>query len=179
MSSPFVAEVRMVSFNFPPVGWAYCNGQLLPISQNTALFSLLGTNYGGNGTSTFALPDLQGRAPMGNGDGPGLTPRSLGEQDGTPTVTLQQSEIPVHGHTLSSATLSTPNPAQNLATPDSTAYLGLATPNAAYVDAGVPNTSFNSNAISTVGQSTPHENRQPYLGVYFIIAMQGIFPARN
>lgn len=179
MSNPFVAEVRMVSFNFPPRGWATCDGQILPISQNTALFSLLGTNYGGNGTSNFSLPNLGARAPMGNGSGPGLTPRVLGEIDGSQTVTLLQSEIPNHGHTLSSATLSTPNPAQNLATPDNTAYLGLSGPNSTYIDPGVPNTTFNSAAISTYGSSSGHENRQPYLGVYFIIAMQGVFPARN
>ena len=97
---PFVAEIRMVGFNFAPKGWAQCQGQLLPISQNTALFSLLGTMYGGDGKSTFALPNLQGNTPIGQGQGPGLSPRDVGEQGGSPTVTLLQTEIPGHSHTL-------------------------------------------------------------------------------
>src|SRR6201990_2785510 len=100
MADPFVAEIRIFPFNFAPKGWAFCNGQLLPISQNTALFSLLGTYYGGDGKSTFALPDMQGSSPMFWGDGPGLTPRSLGEMSGSQFVTLLQSEIPVHSHTV-------------------------------------------------------------------------------
>src|SRR3989440_10371764 len=119
MADPFVAEIRTLPFNFAPTGWALCDGQLLPISQNTALFSLLGTTYGGDGKSNFALPDLQGRAPMHPGQGPGLSLRSLGEQGGEDTVTLLQSEIPAHSHALRAATvpgtLNAPSPARGLA----------------------------------------------------------------
>lgn len=174
MSSPFVAEVRIFAGNFAPTGWAFCNGQLLPISQNTALFSLLGTTYGGDGKSTFALPDLQGSAPMQPGQGPGLSLRDLGETGGSETVTLLESEMPNHSHTLQAA--SAPS---NSNTP---ANAGLANPavqavriygNAASLVPMAPA------AITPAGGSLPHNNLQPYLTLNFIIALQGVFPPRT
>jgi microcystin-dependent protein len=174
MSDPFVAEIRMFAGNFAPTGWALCNGQLLPISQNTALFSLLGTFYGGDGKSTFALPDLQGNSPMHQGDGAGLSQRFLGEQSGTSAVTLLQSEMPAHPHTaMGSSTLSNQqSPVQN--------YWGGSTQNrhfAAFVQGN--SVQMNFGALGIAGGSLPHNNMQPYLCVTFIIAMQGVFPPRG
>src|SRR5215213_4613560 len=157
MSDPFVAEIRIVGFNFAPTGWAQCNGQLLPISQNTALFSLLGTFYGGDGKSTFALPDLMGSAAMGQGQGQGLSQRFLGEQSGSQTVTLLQTEIPAHTHAMNAysddlADVNTPSPSVILG---ATAGLTL------YATTG--NTQLNFNATSVAGSSFPHNNMQPYL----------------
>lgn len=171
MADPFVAEIRIFSFNFPPRGWAWCDGQILPISQNTALFSLLGTTYGGDGRSTFALPDLQGRAPMHPGQGPGLSLHDLGETGGSETVTLLQSEIPAHSHALNgvndSGLQSTPGGAVS-------ARANL------YKSGPAANTLVNMsvNAIAPAGGSQPHNNMQPYLTMYFCIAMQGVFPPR-
>lgn len=173
MSDPFVAEIRIFPFNFAPKGWAMCNGQLLPISQNTALFSLLGTFYGGDGKSTFALPDLQGSAPMHQGQGPGLSEYFVGQAGGSETVTLIQSEIPAHAHQASGVSGSGPtSPANNA--------WGTAagrTPPPTYVD-GSPNVVM-GNALSIAGSSLPHNNMQPYLTLNFCIAMQGIFPPRG
>jgi microcystin-dependent protein len=172
MSQPFVGEIRMFGGNFAPRGNAFCNGQILPIAQNTALFSLLGTTYGGNGTTNFALPDLQGRAPMQWGQGAGLTPRSLGEQSGTPNVTLLQTQIPSHNHGAgaTSAASGSNNPtAGNFATGGrgrAPFYATLGTP--------VP-----MQPTGATGGNQPHNNMQPYLAITFIIALQGIFPARN
>ncbi|GGK85742.1 phage tail protein [Deinococcus radiotolerans] len=174
MSDPFVAEIRIFPFNFPPRGWALCNGQLLPISQNTALFSLLGTTYGGDGKSTFALPDLQGCAPMHPGQGPGLSQHDLGETDGAETVTLLESEIPAHTHTL----MAQINPANSkdpngnvLARPvGGTTY---AAPNAG------PPINLSPSALAPAGGSQPHNNMQPYLTANFCIALQGVFPPRS
>jgi microcystin-dependent protein len=167
MADPFVAEIRISAFNFAPKGWALCNGQLMPISQNTALFSLLGTMYGGDGKSTFALPNLQGRAPMQPGQGQGLSLHDLGETGGDATVTLHLSEIPAHHHGPlhvhdDPGTSGTPSASKNLARAPSNIY-GPATNLVAMGD--------------TVGGGA-HENRQPYLGLNFIIAMQGVFPPR-
>jgi microcystin-dependent protein len=174
MADPFVAEIRIFGFNFPPKGWAFCNGQLLPISQNTALFSLLGTFYGGDGKSTFALPDLQGCAPMATGQGQGLSERFLGETSGVPTVTLLQSEIPAHNHTLGASQDRTDelgSPANNLP-PGGGADL--------YADfAPGGNQQMAFTALSIAGGSTPHNNMMPYLGLNFCIAMQGVFPPRG
>jgi microcystin-dependent protein len=168
MSEPFVAEIRMVGFNFPPRGWAFCNGQLLPISQNTALFSLLGTTYGGDGKSTFALPNLQNRVPMQPGQGPGLTLRDLGEVGGESSVTLTESEMPAHDHRPLRAHASN----ANTGTPSSSVSLAV-TPGLSYGPAA------DLEAMGgVVGGGQPHENRQPYLGLNFIIALQGIFPQR-
>lgn len=172
MANPFVAEIRVFGFNFPPRGWAHCNGQLLPISQNTALFSLLGTTFGGNGKTTFALPNLDRQFAMAPGAGPGLSLRDLGETTGQESVSLQTSEVPPHTHTLRAGI--TPNatsPAGNVMAP--TAVGGGHVYRAPNIR--VP---MAAGAIGTAGSGAPHENRQPYLAVNFCIAMQGIFPAR-
>lgn len=179
MSEPFIGEIRMFGFNFNPRGYAFCNGGLIAIAQNTALFSILGTTYGGNGSTTFGLPNLQGRAAVGAGQGPGLTQRQLGETGGQATVALLSTQIPQHTHGLNAATLSPQNPAQNVASPTTQAQLGLSAPNNIYIDPVTPNTSLIPSSISTVGSSTPHQNLQPYLAINFCIAVQGIFPARN
>lgn len=172
MSDPFVAEIRMFAGNFAPRGWAFCNGQLLPISQNTALFSLLGTTYGGDGRSTFALPDLQGRAPMHPGQGQGLSDYFLGQEVGKEVVTLNTTEIPFHSHTLQAF-----NGASNQVDPanNSLAFGRYATYNQLSSPAGA----MGSNALSVTGGSQPHNNLQPYLVVNFIIALQGVFPPRT
>jgi microcystin-dependent protein len=173
MSDPFVAEIRIFPFNFPPKGWAFCDGQLLPLSQNTALFSLLGTTYGGDGKSTFALPDLQGRVPMQEGQGNGLSQRFLGEMSGTETVTLLLSETPIHTHfaqaqnTPANVTAPGPNPVTLARSAGGTAYGPVAT---------TVNMAFET--ISIVGGGLPHNNLQPYLTLSFCIALQGVFPAR-
>jgi microcystin-dependent protein len=173
MADPFVAEIRIFPFNFAPRGWAWCDGQLLPLSQNTALFSLLGTTYGGNGKSNFALPDLQGRAPMHPGQGPGLSLHDLGETGGSETVTLLESEIPAHSHALrGNNTLGdTPSPAAHtLARYSNNAY--QQTTNSGLV-------SMSPNSLPPAGGDQPHNNLQPYLTFYFCIALQGVFPPRT
>lgn len=173
MADPFVAEVRIFPFNFAPQGWAFCDGQLLPLSQNTALFSLLGTTYGGNGKSNFALPDLQGRAPMHPGQGPGLSLHDLGEVGGSETVTLLQSEMPGHTHTLRAATVdlgdtNVPSPSASFASSaGGTLYQTTS------------NTQLAFGAAAQVGGDNPHQNMQPYLTLSFCIALQGVFPPRG
>ncbi|MBM7845053.1 phage tail protein [Herpetosiphon giganteus] len=171
MADPFVAEIRIVPFNFAPRGWAFCNGQLLPISQNTALFSLLGTTYGGNGKSNFALPDLQGRSPMHPGQGPGLSLHDLGETGGSETVTLLQSEIPSHSHTLNYVGIdgNNPDPVGNV--------LGASESTDAFRKTN--DTTLSPQELSITGGDNPHNNLQPYLTLNFIIAMQGVFPPRG
>lgn len=172
MSNPFVAEIRMFAGNFAPTGWATCDGQLLPISQNTALFSLLGTFYGGDGKSTFALPDLQGSAPMHEGQGAGLSQRFLGEQGGSEFVTLLESEMPSHNHIANAKTS-----LGNSQTPADQTWAGS---NVAkqYVSTA-PNNPMSPLALSPTGGSLPHNNMPLYLVVNFIIAMQGVFPPRS
>jgi microcystin-dependent protein len=179
MSDPFLGEIRIVAFSFPPRGWAACNGQILPIQQNTALFSLLGVNYGGNGTTNFALPNFQNAAPMHWGNGTGLSPRVVGEQGGSTAVTLLGSELPAHLHLLESGALSPQNPAQNVAAPTSTAFFGVSNAGQAYSDVATPAVNFLPTAITQTGGNQPHENRQPILTLNFVIALQGIYPARN
>lgn len=174
MSDAFVGEIRMVGFNFAPRGWAQCNGQLLPLSQNTALFSLLGTFYGGDGKSTFALPNLQGSAPMHQGQGQGLSERFLGEQAGSPYVTLLGTEMPAHAHVArTNAEGSTDSNPANL--------IWTSVANTASPPYGPANNlvQMNPMALAPTGSSLPHNNMQPYLTVNFIIAMQGIFPPRG
>lgn len=168
MSEPFLGEIRMFGGNFAPRGWAFCDGQLLPIAQNTALFSLLGTTYGGDGQSTFGLPDLRGRFPMHEGQGPGLTPRSLGAVAGAEAVTLIASQMPAHNHTVGA----------------STGEANDVIPTNGYLAAGnqysaSANTSLNPAALGVAGGSQPHDNMPPYLVVNFIIALEGIYPSRN
>lgn len=173
MSEPFIAEIRVLPFNFTPRGWASCNGQLIPISQNTALFSLLGTTYGGNGQTTFALPNLGAHFVMGTGAGPGLTTRTVGDVVGTQTVSLTSTEMPAHSHGLRAGiTAGSSSPAGNAMAPT-----GVGGGNA-YRAPGAT-TAMAAAAISPAGGSQPHENRQPYLGLNFCIALQGIFPPRN
>ena len=174
MADPFVAEIRIFPFNFAPKGWAWCDGQLLPLSQNTALFSLLGTTYGGNGQSNFALPDLQGSAPMHPGQGPGLSLHDLGEAGGTETVSLLTTEIPSHTHSLMAST----SPA---ASRDATANpLARSRNGLAYQTNTIQNlVNMAPQAVSTAGGNQPHNNMQPYLTLYFCIALQGVFPPRT
>lgn len=176
MADPFVAEIRIFGFNFAPRGWAFCDGQLLPISQNTALFSLLGTTYGGDGKSTFALPDLQGSAAMQPGQGQGLSLRDLGETGGSQFVTLLESEIPLHTHTMTAwasdpATLFGPNAA-------GTAILSRSNNGAVYNQTVAGATMMAPQALPPAGGSLPHNNMQPYLVLNFCIAMQGVYPQR-
>lgn len=177
MSEPYLAEIRMFGCNFAPRGWALCNGQIMSIAQNTALFSLLGTTYGGNGQTTYALPDLQGRAPMEQGSGAGLTPRVLGEEGGTPNVTLLSTEMPLHSHAISGAVIANSNPGE---TPSTTSLFTNSSPNQLYANAvGSTPVILAPQSITFAGGSQPHNNMQPYLAVTFVIALQGIFPARN
>ena len=169
MSDPFVAEIRMFGFNFAPTGWAQCNGQLLPISQNTALFSLLGTFYGGDGKSTFALPDLQGSVPLHEGQGQGLSQYFLGQQGGTESVTLIDSELPLHTHSFSASEelVNENNVTANFFGAGETRYAAPAN-----IVQMAPQ------ALSPAGGSLPHNNMMNYLVVNFCIALQGIFPPR-
>ena len=172
---PFVAEIRIFPFNFPPKGWAWCDGQLLPLSQNTALFSLLGTTYGGDGRSTFALPDLQGSAPMHPGQGPGLSLYDLGEIGGSDYVTLIETEIPSHSHSLNAQNL----PLGGVTTPAPTTTLNRPA-SGNLVDSTSPSLTFMAGeAIAPAGGSLPHNNMQPYLTFYFNIALQGVYPPRT
>jgi microcystin-dependent protein len=157
MADPYVGEIRLFAGNFAPTGWAFCNGQILPIQQNTALFSLLGTNYGGNGQTTFGLPDLQDRVPIhaGSSAGPGLTQRQVGESSGVSTVTLIAAELPLHSHPGASAPLTTDRPS-----------------------GGVPAAGGRYVAGSGATANQPHQNRPPYLGLTYIIALVGVFPPR-
>jgi microcystin-dependent protein len=175
MSDPFVGEIRPVGFNFPPVGWAFCNGQILSIAQNTALFSLLGTFYGGNGTSNFALPNLQGNVALGMGQGVGLSPYSIGEAVGSATVALGVAQLASHNHTAiadsgrGSATSNSPvNNAWAKAGAGDTPY-----------SSATPNVTLSANSTTTAGGGGPHNNMMPYLTINFVIALQGIFPQRS
>lgn len=170
---PFVAEIRIFPFNFAPKGWAFCDGQILPLSQNTALFSLLGTTYGGDGKSNFALPNMQGNVPMHPGQGPGLSLHDLGETGGSETVTLLQSEIPSHSHTLKADILDIAD--TNVVSPN--ASLALSSGGALYQNA--PNGNMSDNAITPAGGDQPHNNMQPYLTLNFCIALQGVYPPRT
>jgi microcystin-dependent protein len=179
MTTPFVAEIMMFAGNFAPRGWALCNGQLLPISQNTALFSLLGTYYGGNGVSTFALPNLQDRAALGAGQGAGLTERVLGETGGAETVTLLQSEMPAHSHGVNaSASLGTQTDPTNAVWAAGGAVRGGGPPTYA-TGQGTPAPLMHTQALSVAGSSFPHNNMPPFQAVTFIIALQGVFPPRG
>lgn len=171
MADPFVAEIRIFPFNFAPKGWAWCDGQLMPLSQNTALFSLLGTTYGGDGKSNFALPDLQGRAPMHPGQGPGLSLHDLGETGGSETVTLLESEIPAHSHSYSMSI----RPVDNL----NPGGLAFGSGNNQYAPSASPQVQLAPEALPPAGGDQPHNNLQPYLTFYFCIALQGVFPPRT
>ena len=174
MSEPFIAEIRIFALNYAPRGWAFCNGQLLPISQNTALFSLLGTTYGGDGKRTFGLPNLQGSAPMHPGQGVGLSAHNLGETGGSETVALESSQLPSHTHALRAAS----DPA-TVNAPESYTTLMQSVGGSAYQSAATGPVPLAANAIAPMGGSLPHNNLMPYLVLNFCIALQGIFPARS
>ena len=173
MAEPFLGEIRMVGFNFAPVGWALCDGQLVGISQNTALFSLLGTTYGGDGRVTFGLPDLRGRVPIHQGTGPGLTPRMIGESSGDEYVSLTVSELPSHSHAANCH--SGPGNANQPQGRYWSKDLGVSS--ATYSDTA--GAAMNTGAIGATGSGVPHYNLQPYLVLNFVIALVGIFPSRN
>jgi len=170
---PFVAEIRIFPFNFAPTGWAFCDGQILPLSQNTALFSLLGTTYGGDGKSNFALPNMQGNVPMHPGQGPGLSLHDLGETGGSDTVTLLDSEMPSHAHTM----MAFASPGNRL-TPVGNA---ISRENGAttFVPGNPATVAMSDQAIAPAGGDQPHNNMQPYLTLNFCIALQGVYPPRT
>jgi microcystin-dependent protein len=172
---PFVGEIRIFTGNFAPTGWLFCNGQILPIQQNTALFSLLGTFYGGDGKSTFALPNLQGRVPLhaGSSAGPGLTQRSIGETDGSDAVALVKNQLPTHSHQLMGAT------APTTSAPDATVSLSNTGDGSPAYNAVNPHAKMGGQTVLAAGAGSPHNNLQPYLALNFIIAVQGVFPPRS
>jgi microcystin-dependent protein len=172
--NPLLASILLFAGNFAPIGWAFCDGSILSISQNTALFSLLGTTYGGNGTSNFALPDMRGRVPIGMGNGPGLSPVILGETGGVENITLTINQMPQHSHTLNGHTALGDTSDPTNAIPANTGALDRE-----YKGNTAPNTVMNPAAIGASGGSQPVAIRNPYLGMNYIIALQGIFPSRN
>lgn len=176
MSEPFIAEIRIFAGNFAPRGWALCNGQLLPIAQNTALFSLIGTTYGGDGRTTTALPNLQGRSAMHPGPGPGLTTRRLGERGGAETVTLSEPQMPNHDHELVAAT----HPASLFSPNANTSAIARANGNAFQTDSTANLVPLKQpETVGNSGGSSSHNNMQPYLTMNFIIALQGVYPSRD
>lgn len=174
MSEPFIAEVRIFAGNFAPRGWAFCNGQLLPVSQNTALFSLIGTTYGGDGRSTTALPNMQGRAPMHPGRGPGLTSRRLGQKGGVEMVTLTEAQMPNHSHGVYADSF----PAQ-FQVPTNARTLARSSGGPAYAPGGSGFVPMDSRVLPSAGGSQAHNNMQPYMAINFIIALVGLYPSRS
>lgn len=175
MSDPYIGEIQIYGFTFNPRGWAFCNGATQSIAQNSALFSLLGTTYGGDGMTTFGLPNLQGRTPIGISQGPGLSNRTLGEMAGTESVTLTATQMPGHTHALQ-AYLGSQN---RSATPTGGVMLSSPAATRAFVPNTAGNTTLHPSALTPVGGGQPHENRQPYLVLNYCIALEGIFPSTN
>lgn len=173
MSDQFLGEIRCVGFDFPPKGWAQCDGQIMAISQNTALFSLLGTQFGGNGTSNFALPNLQGCVPVNAGSGAGLTPRNVGDTGGSAGVTLLTSEMPAHNHTAQAE-----SGAASTASAPGNYFAKTNSPVTAEYHTGGPNAAMDPAALAPAGGNQPHNNLMPYLVMNFVIALVGIFPTR-
>ncbi len=173
MSDPFIAEIRIFPFNFAPRGWAFCNGQLLPIAQNTALFSLVGTTYGGNGQTTFGLPNLEGRAPMHPGRGPGLSQRNLGQTGGAETVTLSEDNSASHNHEMRANTIDIGD--TNIPSPST----GFAQSGGGTLYQPASNAHLATQALAPMGAGGPHNNMQPYLTLNFNIALSGIYPPRS
>lgn len=170
---PFIGEVTVYGFNFPPRGWATCDGQLISIAQNTALFALLGTQYGGNGTTNFALPDLRGRVPIHSGQGPGLSNYVQGQTGGSENVTLLTSQMPAHNHSYNAV-----SDAGNTSAPAGAYLANTGALDKEYKTSGTI-VAMNPNAIGAAGGGQPHNNMQPYLVLNFSIALQGVFPSRN
>lgn len=178
MDQMYISAMAIFGFNFPPKNWAYCNGQIISIASNTALFSLLGTTFGGNGQTTFALPNLQSRVPIGMGQGPGLSPYSLGQNGGEANSTIVASQLPAHSHPFN-----VNNSTANLATPNTNSAIGLATDingdAQTLYSTSVPNIALSANAVGLAGGGQAHNNQQPYLGLNISICLFGVFPARN
>jgi microcystin-dependent protein len=177
MSQPYIGEVRTFGFPFAPTSYVFCNGQSLPISQYQTLYTIIGTTYGGNGTTTFNVPNMQGNAPMHWGNGSGLSPRTLGEPSGVNQVTLTIQQIPNHTHMVASA--NTTVPAQQTGTPTSSAYVGPSSPANAYDPTNAPSINFSPKMITNAGSSLPHPNEQPLLAINFCIAVFGVFPTHS
>lgn len=175
MTSPYLGEIQVFGFNFTPYGWASCNGATLQIQQYSALFSLIGTQYGGNGTTTFQLPNFTGRAPCGQGQGPGLTPRTMGDTFGTNTVQLDTTQTPAHTHQLTLSRQTDASLQRNV--PQTGDGLTSITGTNAFVPAATPNTTLLPQAVASAGSGQEHENRQPMLALNFCIALQGAFPS--
>lgn len=173
MSEPFLGQVMLVGFNFAPRGWAFCDGQILSIAQNTALFSLLGTTYGGDGRTTFALPDLRGRVPVHAGTGPGLPTIRLGQRGGTADVALSTAQMPPHNHAGRAV-----NSEADAATPEGN-VLALATEDVLAYSTATPDKSMDANSIANTGGGQSHNNMQPYLGMNYVIALVGLYPSRS
>lgn len=176
MSDTYIGEVRAVGFSFAMRYWAFCDGQIIPIQQNTALFSILGTTFGGNGTTTFGLPNMQGNAPMSMGAGPGLSPRTLGELAGTTSVTLTVQQMPMHNH----AVVAVKAPAgSETAGPVSGSTIDSSSPGKLYTNTATPPVAFSPKAIGPAGSSQPHSNVQPLTVLNFLICQYGLFPQRG
>jgi microcystin-dependent protein len=179
MSQPFIGEIRCFGFQFAPVNWAFCNGQLLPIAQYDALYAILGTTYGGDGNTTFGVPNLQGHVPMHWGTGPGGFNTSIGQPQGTTTVTLTTAQTPAHTHTLTVQEIASGGVVERIAQPNSNAWLSDSAPGGIYSWTPTLDAQLSQGTLSPVGGSQQHENMQPYLAVNFCICLSGIFPARN
>jgi microcystin-dependent protein len=179
MSSPYVGEIRAFGFSFAPSGWAFCNGQSMSIAEFQTLYAVIGTIYGGDGVNTFNLPNLQGNVPMHWGNGPGGFNTTIGQVQGTPTVTLTVAQTPQHLHTITVQDVASGGELEKTAAPGPNNWLGPADPQFLYTAGPTITTAFAPNAITPVGGSQPHENMQPYLAVNFCISLFGVFPSRN
>ena len=179
MADPFIGEIRAVAFTYPPRGWALCDGGLLSIQQYSALFAVLGTTYGGDGSTTFGLPNLQGNAAMHWGSGPGLSTTVIGEVRGADTVTLTSPQLPMHTHILQGGTVAAGGGSQQVAAPSPTALYSLSNPQLAYAPDANPPVAFAPQAITPAGGNQPHSNAQPRIALLYCIALEGLFPTRN
>lgn len=178
MTNAFTGEIRLFGNSFAPRDWATCDGQLMSIAQNTALFAIIGTYFGGDGRVTFALPNFQGRTGVDQGTGPSLSPYVMGEAVGTQQITLIQTEMPMHNHTVNTRANNTQS--QSKPSPSNTAFLGISLPDSLYNDqVPSPSTALSPNTIGQAGSSLPHDNMQPFLAILFCMCLYGIFPSRN
>jgi microcystin-dependent protein len=179
MSQPFVGEIRCFGFQFAPVNWAFCNGQLLPISEFDVLYAVIGTTYGGDGQSTFALPNLQGAVPMHWGNGVGGFNTQIGQVQGSTIVTLTQAQMPQHRHAITTAVVAPGGAPERTATPSASTNIGTSDPDGLYKSTPTLDAAFAPAAIGSAGGSQPHDNMQPYLALNFCISLFGVFPSRN